>query len=98
MQARLLRVLRRLADRKPRVDLFLSGFLKYRKYLLECDAAQAIPNFIETEIRIRQCPIGAWSTPLIDVFVLLKAAIGFQSKRILELGSYRVWQESQVRG
>jgi len=79
----------RLSGRKPRVDQFLAGFLKYRKYLPECDASDVIPNFSETEIRIRRCPIGTWSTPLIDVFVVIKAALGFRSKRILELGSYR---------
>lgn len=89
LQARLLRVPWQLSGRKPRVDSFLSGFLKYRKYLPECDAAQVIPRFTETEVRIRQCPMGAWSTPLIYVYVLLKAALGFQSRNILELGRYR---------
>jgi predicted O-methyltransferase YrrM len=89
LQARLLRIVWQLSGRKPRMDQFLAGFLKYRKYLPECDAADVIPNFSETEIHIRQCPVGAWSTPLIDVFVVIKAALGFRSRRILELGSYR---------
>lgn len=89
LKARLLRLVWQLSGRKPRMDQFLAGFLKYRKYLPECDAADVIPNFSETEIRIQQCPMGTWSTPLIDVYVVLKAAQGFQSKRILELGSYR---------
>ena len=71
------------------MDRFLSGFLKYRRYLPESDPQEVIPNFAQSEIRITQCPIGAWSTPLADVFVLLKAVVGFQSKRVLELGSYR---------
>jgi predicted O-methyltransferase YrrM len=53
------------------------------------DAKSCIPRFEESEVRFRQSPLGAWSTPLIDVYVLIKAVIGFNSKRILELGSYR---------
>lgn len=89
LKARLLRLVWQLSGRKLRVDQFLAGSLKYRKYLPECDAADVIPNFSKTEVRFRQAPIGAWSTPLIDVFVVIKAALGFQSSRILELGSYR---------
>jgi hypothetical protein len=78
-----------LSRRKQPLDTLFTGLLKYRKYLAECDAQKAIPNFAESKITIQQCPIGAWSTPLIDIFVLLKAAQGFRSHRILELGSYR---------
>ncbi len=88
-KARLLRTIWRLTGRRRKVDQLFTGFLTYRKYLPECDAAEVIPRFTETEIKIRQCPMGTWSTPLIDVAVLLKTALGFQSKRILELGSYR---------
>lgn len=88
-KARLLRAAWRVSGRKPRVDQFLAGFLRYRKYLRECDARDAIPDFERSDVRIRQCPLGPWSTPLIDVFVIIKAALGFRSKRILELGSYR---------
>jgi hypothetical protein len=89
LQARLLRFAWQLSGRKPRVDQFLAGFLKYRKYLPECDAIDIIPNFPGVEVRFQQAPIGTWSTPLVDVFVVIKAALGFQNKRILELGSYR---------
>jgi hypothetical protein len=88
-KARLLRLIWRLAGRKQKLDQLFTSFLTYRKYLPECDAEDIIPRFSESEVVIRRCPMGAWSTPLIDVFVLLKAAIGFESKRILELGSYR---------
>jgi len=88
-KARWLRRLWRVAGSRPKVDRFLSSFLTHRKFLPECDPQEVIPGFVETEIKIKQCPMGAWSTPLVDVFVVLKAAIGFQSKRILELGSYR---------
>ena len=88
-KARLLRLLWRLSGSRPKLDRLFSSFLSYRKFLPECDAQAVIPRFSETEIRITQCPLGNWSTPLADVFVLLKAALGFESKRILELGSYR---------
>lgn len=88
-KARFLRIVWRLTGRKSRLDNFFSTFLKYRKYLPECDAQQVIPRFSETEVRIQHCPLGAWSTPLADIFVLIKAAQGFDSKRILELGSFR---------
>jgi predicted O-methyltransferase YrrM len=88
-KARVLRLLWRLSGRKPRVEQFFSSLLTHRRYLPECEAKEIIPRFEESEIRIKQCPMGAWSTPLVDLVVLLKAALGFESKRILELGSYR---------
>lgn len=87
-KVRLLRILWRLSGRKAKVDRLLSSFVN-RKYLPECDAADIIPDFPNTEVRVKQCPLGTWSTPLGDIFVLVKAALGFRSKRILELGSYR---------
>jgi len=89
VKARWLRTLWRVTGRRPKIDRLLSSFLTYRRYLPESDPQEVIPRFAETEITIKQCPMGTWSTPLVDVFVLLKAAIGFQSKPILELGSYR---------
>jgi len=88
-KARLLRLVWTLSGKRPRLDELFTGFLKYRKHLSEVEARDVIPKFEDSEVRIRQCPIGAWSTPLIDVFVLLKAAQGFGSERILELGSFR---------
>jgi SAM-dependent methyltransferase len=89
LKTRMFRILWRLSGRRQKVDALLSSFLKYRKYLPECDAADVIPDFSNTVVHIQQCPLGAWSTPLVDVYVVLKAALGFHSKRILELGSYR---------
>jgi SAM-dependent methyltransferase len=88
-KTRLLRILWRISGRRQKVDALLSSFLKYRNYLPECDATDAIPDFAKTVVHIQQCPLGTWSTPLVDVYVVLKAALGFRSKRILELGSYR---------
>lgn len=86
---KLLRLLWRAAGRRNSVDAFFTGLLKHRRYLKAVDPQACIPDFQETEVRFRQCPIGAWSTPLIDVYILIKAVIGFKAKRVLELGSYR---------
>ena len=85
----LLRLLWKASGRRNSVDTFFTGLLKHRRYLKTVDAKQCIPRFDETEVRLRQCPLGVWSTPLIDVYILIKAAMGFNSRRILELGSYR---------
>jgi len=88
-QTRMLRMIWQLSGRRQKLDRYFSEFLKYRKYLPECDATQVVPNINNTEVRIRECPLGAWSTPLGDIFIVIKSALGFQSKRILELGSFR---------
>jgi predicted O-methyltransferase YrrM len=88
-KTRWLRRLWRLTGRRHKLDRFFTSFLTYRKFLPECDAADVIPRLQESEIRIKQCPMGTWSTPMIDVITVLKAAVGFGSKQILELGSYR---------
>jgi predicted O-methyltransferase YrrM len=66
-----------------------TSLLKSRRHLATLEAKACIPQFETSEIILQRCPIGAWSTPLIDVFVLLKSVVGFRSTRILELGSYR---------
>ena len=85
----LMRLLWRASGRRPSVDGFFTSILKQRRHLAEVDPAICIPRFEESEVKFRRCPVGAWSTPIIDVYVLIKAAIGFNSKRILELGSFR---------
>lgn len=86
---RLLRLLWKASGRRRPLDTFFTGLLKHRQCLTAVDPQLCIPRFDETEVRIRRCPLGNWSTPVIDVFVILKAAMGFGSTRILELGSYR---------
>ncbi len=84
-----LRLLWRASGQRPRVDNFLTGALRYRHYLPRLTAAEAIPGFERTEVRLTHCPVGAWSTPLVDVLLILKCAVGFNAKNILELGSFR---------
>lgn len=79
----------RITGRREGVDVFLSRLLKHRRCLPELDPSCCIPRFHETEVIIRQLPLGRWSTPMADVVTIVKAAIGFGSRRILEMGSYR---------
>jgi Methyltransferase domain len=74
--------------RSPAVDILLTRKLPGLRHLPECNPAECIPDFNATKVVIGQCPVGPWSTPLIDVVVLLKCALGFHSRRILEIGSY----------
>jgi predicted O-methyltransferase YrrM len=47
------------------------------------------PNFVEKAVSFYEAPLGPWSTPLIDVAMLIKIAQCAESKTVLELGSYR---------
>lgn len=77
------------SGRRNALDTLFTTLLKHRKCLTELDARKTIPRFDETQVCLSRCPVGAWSTPIIDVYVIIKAVLGFESKRILELGSYR---------
>jgi predicted O-methyltransferase YrrM len=83
------RLLWRALGKRPSLDAFLTSQLKHRHYLPVVEPTKCIPLFEESEIKLRRCPVGAWSTPLIDVYVVIKAVIGFNSRRVLELGSFR---------
>jgi len=88
-KTKVFRLVWRLCRRRPKIDFLLTSLLRYRRYLPEVEAEAAIPNFDETAITITQAPRGTWSTPLADLLVVLKAAAGFRSRHILELGSYQ---------
>jgi hypothetical protein len=79
----------RASRRNAAVDCFLSSFLKYRNYLASVAAEAIIPDFARSEVIIRDLPRGLWATPLVDTLSVVKAAIGFKSKKILEIGSYK---------
>lgn len=83
------KLLYRASRRNPAVDCFLTSFLKYRHYLPTVAAEAIIPDFATSEVTIRDLPRGLWATPLVDTLSVVKAAIGFQSKKILEIGSYK---------
>lgn len=83
------KLLYRASRRNLAVDRFLSSFLKYRHYLPTIPAETVIPEFASSQVVIRDLPRGLWATPLVDTLSVVKAAIGFKSKRILEIGSYK---------
>jgi predicted O-methyltransferase YrrM len=89
LKARLLYLLYRLGGCGGNLDYFLSTKLRHRRHLPELYAHEVIPGFNESEIRLTHSPLGSWSAPMGDLFVLLKAVVGFKAKRILEIGSYR---------
>ncbi len=83
------KVIYRASRRNPQADRLLTSFLKYRHYLPTVDAEAIIPDFATSEVRIRDLPRGLWATPLVDTLGVVKSTIGFRSKRILEIGSYK---------
>jgi Predicted O-methyltransferase len=85
---RLLRLIWNCCPRGPAFDALLSRKLPELRHLPERNPDECIPDFNSTRVTIQQCPVGGWSTPLIDTVVLVKCALGFKSRRILEIGSY----------
>ncbi|RYD85161.1 MAG: class I SAM-dependent methyltransferase [Verrucomicrobiaceae bacterium] len=85
----LMKLVYRASRRQPSVDRLFTSFLKYRNYLPAVAAEKVIPNFAASQVTIRDLPRGLWATPLVDTLSVVKAAQGFQSKRILEIGSYK---------
>jgi predicted O-methyltransferase YrrM len=84
-----LRILWKLTGRHRRFDTFLTPFLKYRAFLPVVTGEKVIPNFLTSQVSITTPPIGPWATPAGDTLTVIKAVVGFESKRILEIGSYK---------
>lgn len=89
IQEQIFRLIYRLSGRRKRIDLLLTPLLRHRRFLPEIAAEDVIPHFSESLVSIRDFPRGPWATPLSDTLTVVKAAIGYDSKRILEIGSYR---------
>jgi predicted O-methyltransferase YrrM len=83
------RAIYRLLGNRNKVDLLLTPLLRHRNYIPVVSAESVIPRFAKSEVTLRDLPRGIWATPLVDTLTVVKAAIGFQSKRILEIGSYK---------
>jgi len=86
--AQALRLVWRLAGRSRSLDRRLSRVLGYRDFLPKLPPQKCIPEFESSRVVITHSPSGPWATPLMDTFVLLKGAVGFQPRRVLEIGSY----------
>ncbi len=84
-----LRLLWKLTGRKRSLDRYLTTFLGYRQFLPVLPGEMLIPGFADSEIVITCPPVGPWATPANDTIAVLKAVKGFDSRRILEIGSYK---------
>ncbi|MBC7979166.1 MAG: class I SAM-dependent methyltransferase [Armatimonadetes bacterium] len=85
----LFRFIYKATRRNPSVDTFLTGFLPHLKMLPTVAAERAVPGFSTSKVNICDLPRGQWATPLVDTLTVIKAAKGFESKRLLEIGSYK---------
>lgn len=84
-----LRILWKLTGKHRHFDCFLTSFLKYREFLPIVPGEKVIPQFLTSLVRFTTPPIGPWATPAGDTLAVIKAAVGYESKRILEIGSYK---------
>ncbi len=84
-----LRIAWKLAGRSRHFDTFLTPFLKYRKFLPVLPGEKLIPEFLTSKVTFTTPPIGPWATPANDTLAVIKAVVGFESKRILEIGAYK---------
>lgn len=85
---RLLEIVWKLSPKGPALDSLLTRRLPELRHLPEKSPSECIAAFDTTCVTIQQCPFGVWSTPIIDVITVVKCALGFEAKRILEIGSY----------
>lgn len=84
-----MRILWKLLGRSRNLDHFLTQMLSSRKFLPVVTGDKVIPDFMSSVVSIKTPPIGPWATPADDTIAVIKAIVGFQSKRILEIGSYK---------
>lgn len=89
LSTHLLRAVFKLGRFRVDLDRLFTPLLKYRSYLPVGAAEELIPGFRDTDVTLRDLPRGAWATPLVDTLTVVKAAVGFGSKRVLEIGSYK---------
>ena len=86
---KLFQTLYRVSGKRKSVDAFLSPMLSHRNYLPVVTAEQVVPDFDRSRVQLVDLPRGEWATPLIDTLTVVKAAIGFRSAKVLEIGSYK---------
>lgn len=84
-----LRILWKITGKNRRFDGFLTPFLKYREFLPVIPGEKVIPGFLTSPVCFTTPPIGPWATPAGDTLAVIKAVVGYESKRILEIGSYK---------
>lgn len=84
-----LRFFWKLTGKSRHFDAFLTPFLKSREILPIVQGEKVIPDFMTSKVLFTHPPIGPWATPADDTLAVIKAVVGFSSKRILEIGSYK---------
>lgn len=89
LTARLFRLLYRATGKKSWVDRVFSEYLTHRTTFASVPPQVAIPNYDAKTVKVGSTPEGLWASPLLDVVVVVKAAMAFAPKRILEIGSFR---------
>jgi hypothetical protein len=74
---------------RPRLEAVLSELDKHRLKLPLLSLERLFCDFSLKPVVFHELPIGPWSTPLVDVAMLLKIALCANAKSVMELGSYR---------
>jgi Methyltransferase domain len=74
---------------RPRLETIISQLDKRRLKLPMLSLERLFPDFSAKPVSFYELPLGAWSTPLVDVAMLVKIALCAGSKSVMELGSYR---------
>lgn len=74
---------------RPRLEAALSEIDKHRLKLPLLSLERLFSDFTRKAVMFHELPVGPWSTPLVDVAMLLKIALCADVKSVMELGSFR---------
>jgi hypothetical protein len=74
---------------RPRLEAMISQLDKGRLKLPMLSLERLFPSFCDKPVSFYEVPLGPWSTPIVDVTMLVKVALCAGSKSVIELGSYR---------
>jgi hypothetical protein len=74
---------------RPRIEQALSALDKARLKLPVVGLRPLLDGFDDAPVMLRELPIGPWSSPVADAFVLAKIALCLKPRHVLEVGSYR---------
>jgi hypothetical protein len=74
---------------RPRLETMITQLDKGRLRLPLVSLERLFPEFDGKPVSFYEVPLGAWSTPIVDVAMLVKIALCAESKSVMELGSYR---------
>jgi|ERR1700733_4846871 len=83
------RPISKFLQNRPRLETIISQLDKGRLKLPMVSLERLFPDFNSKPVSFYELPLGPWSTPLVDVAMLVKIALCAGSKSVMELGSYR---------